>query len=154
MWTESLQDTAASCSIPPACSDKASCSFIIVGDNIDKNVSPRDMQVNSQVQSVHYFNYFAVHDRINTSFSPDCPTIDPMSIPTSAFLPTAEDCSGLRRYYITLVARVVTKNMKYFKHLQQCVPIITCTHVHSDELHKKSETVSYCNAWLQTDACD
>eukprot|EP00731_Ephydatia_muelleri_P014001 Em0007g1311a len=41
--------------------------FKRVGDNIDKTIKPRDMRINNQANSVHYFNVYAVGDRINFS---------------------------------------------------------------------------------------
>ena len=37
--------------------------YILVGDNIGKNVSPHDMRVDNQTKSFHYFHSHAVHDR-------------------------------------------------------------------------------------------
>ena len=37
--------------------------YIVVGDNIDKNVTPRDMTVGNQVKSLHYFHSYAVKDQ-------------------------------------------------------------------------------------------
>ena len=39
-------------------------TYIIVGDNIDKNVTPRDMRVGNQVKSLHYFHSYAVQDQV------------------------------------------------------------------------------------------
>ncbi len=40
-------------------------TFKIVGDNIDKNVKPRDMRSDYQTRSLHYFHAYAVRDRLN-----------------------------------------------------------------------------------------
>ena len=122
-------------------------SFIIVGDNLDKTVSPRDMRLDSQVQSLHYFNSFAALDRIDTSHlgleSSVQSAKDIMAIPLSAFVPTHTDCTSIRSNYIVLAARVITEQIPYFKFLNGCVPNIT--HAHSAELVRKSETVSSCS---------
>lgn len=39
-------------------------TYIIVGDNIDKNVTTQDMRVGNQVKSLHYFHSYAVQDRV------------------------------------------------------------------------------------------
>ena len=66
-----------------------------------KNVSPRDMRVDHQVQSLHYFHSLALLDRIDVSgLSVDLVAKSPedvMAIPTSAILPTSDDCNNLRK---------------------------------------------------------
>ncbi len=42
-------------------------SFKIVGDNVDKNVTPRYLRINHRVKSLHYYHSFAVQDRIDVS---------------------------------------------------------------------------------------
>lgn len=41
-------------------------SIIIIGDNWDKNVKPRDMRINNQVKSLHYFHSIATVSRVDT----------------------------------------------------------------------------------------
>ena len=122
------------------------CSYVIIGDNIDKNVSPRDMTVDHQVQSLHYFNSYAALDQVDTStLSTNSPINSPdeiLKISTSAILPTEEDCDTIRKNYIVLAAHVIAERIPYFKKLQltQCVP--TIVHCNSSKLANKSETVS------------
>ena len=40
-------------------------TFKIIGDNLDKNVKPRDMRIDFQTRSLHYFHACAVQDRID-----------------------------------------------------------------------------------------
>lgn len=42
-----------------------SASYKIVGDNIDKNITPSFQRLDHQTKSVHYFHAFAVKDRID-----------------------------------------------------------------------------------------
>ena len=59
-------------------------SYIIVGDNLDKSIKPRHMTFDHQTQSIHYFHYYAVQDRINIShLSNDRPV---SKLPISTFL--------------------------------------------------------------------
>ena len=52
----------------------------MVGDNIDKNIRPRDMRTDHQGRSLHYFHTYAVQDRVDLSnvsdvqMSPDLST--------------------------------------------------------------------------------
>eukprot|EP00731_Ephydatia_muelleri_P026207 Em0018g307a len=41
------------------------CGFRLVGDNIDKTIGPRDMRLNNQSKSLHYFHVYAVKDRVD-----------------------------------------------------------------------------------------
>ena len=42
-------------------------TYRIVGDNIDKNIKPRNMTSDHQTRSLHYFHAYAVRDRIDLS---------------------------------------------------------------------------------------
>ena len=50
--------------IANACNFK---TFKLVGDNIDKNINPQDVRLDSQTVSLHYFHSYAVRDRIDMS---------------------------------------------------------------------------------------
>ena len=41
------------------------CSYILVGDNIDKTVTAGHMTMDHQSQSLHYFHCYAALDQIN-----------------------------------------------------------------------------------------
>lgn len=42
-------------------------TFKIVGDNIDKHIKPREMRMDLQAKDMHYFNLYAVRDRVDVS---------------------------------------------------------------------------------------
>ncbi len=46
------------------CSSESHYSYFIVGDNFDKNIRPREMRVDNQMKSLHYFNSYAGLDRV------------------------------------------------------------------------------------------
>ena len=48
-------------------STEAYPTFKIVGDNLDKYVKPRDMRIDAQASTLHYFHMYAVRDRLDTS---------------------------------------------------------------------------------------
>ena len=50
-------------------------AFKIVGDNIDKYVKPREMRLDAQSKSMHYFNFYAVKSRVDVSKLPDEPCL-------------------------------------------------------------------------------
>ena len=69
-WKDSLSTAAgsiatASTEIQPV------RGYVIVGDNIDKRVNPREMRVDRQVQSLHYFHTYAVKNRCDSTHSDD-----------------------------------------------------------------------------------
>lgn len=79
-----------------------------MGDNIDKNVKPRHETLEHTTQSLHYFNCFAVLDRINLSgLSDKQPTVDGSSFDFSSILPSNDDYSQLRAGFAVLVSRVL-----------------------------------------------
>ena len=41
--------------------------YVLVGDNIDKQISPWTIRMESQVQSLHYFHSCGAHNRTNTN---------------------------------------------------------------------------------------
>lgn len=120
-------------------------SYILVGDNLDKNVSPRDMRVDHQVKSIHYFHSYAVHDRADFSkLSGKDPQGKLQSDAFTKFLPSPDDCSQLRENYINLIARVIVEKLPHFNKLSDCVPAHIC-HEFSTAMKEKSVVVS---AWL------
>ena len=68
----------------------------IIGDNLDKNISPRDMRSSNQVKSIHPFHSVATVGRVKTlSLEDKNPIGDIREVPVSAFLPSAADCSSI-----------------------------------------------------------
>ena len=78
-------------------------------DNVDKNVKPRDMRLNSQTTSLHYFHTYAVKDRICFShLSTDPIEIVQDSINFEMFYPTVGDNTQL---VSNLVARMFVQRI-------------------------------------------
>ena len=116
------------------------CTYTIVGDNVDKNIKPRDMRIDKQVTSMHAFHMYATKDRVDASSLPDDkPVRDLEAVPISTFMPSIGDSIILRENY--LVSRVLVKHLKYFSSFTKCVPE-HIEHEHSAEMAKKSEIVS------------
>ncbi len=66
-------------------------TYKLVGDNIDKNVTPRHMTIDSQTRSLHYFHVYGVRDRIDlSSYSNDRQVPDVSSIHLHNLLPTKD----------------------------------------------------------------
>ena len=117
-------------------------TLIIIGDNWDKNIKPRDMRSNNQVKSLHLFHSIATTSRVETLHLDDEQSIGSIrSLPISEFLPSIDDCTAIRDNYVVLVARVITENFKHFSSLRDCVP----KHIHheySDQMALKTTMVS------------
>ena len=121
---------------------QAQAQYILVGDNVDKNIAPRDMRVDNQVKSLHYFHSYATYDRVDSSHLSSEGTVgDIVSLPLSEFVPSLEDCAALRKDYIILAARVITDKLPYFQCLKKCVPK-HIQHPYSKEMAKSSTVVS------------
>ena len=78
--------------------------YKFVGDNVDDEFKPSFQRAEKRGLSMHYFNGFAVRDRVNLSHLSDEPP--PYRIPdANTLLPSAEDISSLKKELSTLVAR-------------------------------------------------
>ena len=116
--------------------------FKIVGDNIDKTVRPRHQTTDSQTQSLHYFNSFAVRDRIDfSSYSDISPSVDIETISMDVLLPTQDDLQGLYASFGIHVARVLTRHLSSLSAFADIVPA-HIKHKYSSSMAKKSNVVS------------
>eukprot|EP00731_Ephydatia_muelleri_P006704 Em0003g952a len=119
--------------------------FRLVGDNVDKNVKPRDMRLNSQTTSLHYFHTYAVKDRICFShLSTDPIEIVQDSINFEMFYPTVGDNTELVSNLETLVARMFVQRIPGLQSLSaEATPHIK--HLYSKQMALKSEvTLDVC----------
>ena len=122
--------------------------YILVGDNPDKNASPRDMRLDSQVKSLHMFHSFAVPDRPDSTHLHNSSQVgDIDKLPPLAFLPSIEDCVKLRQDFIIMAARVITEKIPCFFHLNKCVPQ-HIPHKFSQAMARKSTVVS-ANSYIE-----
>ncbi|KAL5506330.1 hypothetical protein EMCRGX_G007948 [Ephydatia muelleri] len=115
--------------------------FRLVGDNVDKNVKPRDMRLNRQTTSLHYFHTYAVKDRICFShLSTDPIEIVQDSINFEMFYPTVGDNTQLVSNLETLVARMFVQRIPGLQSLSaEATPHIK--HLYSKQMALKSEVV-------------
>ena len=90
-------------------------TFKIVGDNIDKEVRPRNMRSDYQARSLHYFHSYAVKDRINLDNCEDQPSApDISSIDLEVLLPSDDDESTIRRNMGILIAHTLKKHIPFY----------------------------------------
>lgn len=82
------------------------CGFMFVGDNIDKNISPKFQRHENRGQSLHHFHGYTLRDRIDFSTLSD--VAPPQQKPDpSTFLPSKEDISSLNDELTVLISRYV-----------------------------------------------
>ena len=116
--------------------------YMIVGDNIDKRIAPRNMRVDHQVQSLHYFHAYAALNRIETLHLDDtCPHGDIEQLPLSTFLLSPDDCCVLRDNYVVLVSRILVKHLTFLNKFGKHVPK-HIHHLYTDIMTQKSTVVS------------
>ena len=116
-------------------------TFIIVGDNIDKRIAPRNMRVDHQVQSLHYFHAYAALNRIDTQYLDDSKAIGEVGdLPLSTFLPSSDDCAMLSANFVVLVARILVQHMPFLEAFRKCVPQ-HIQHEYSEVMKQKSTVV-------------
>lgn len=116
--------------------------FVIVGDNIDKRVTPRNMRIDHQVQSLHYFHSYASKNRIQTDHLDDDRRIKNINdLALSDILPSVEDCSSIRNNFTVLVARVIVKYLSHFSMFKKAVTN-HIQHQYSRQMEEKSTVVS------------
>lgn len=114
--------------------------YKVVIDNIDKNVKPRDMRIDSQTKSLHYVQIYSVKDRVDFSSWSELPKDGEMCL--YDILPSTADYLKLKENLSILVARTMTDNLSFFSGdfkslVQRHVP-----HPYSREMSTKSEVVS------------
>lgn len=117
-------------------------TYRLVGDNLDKNVKPREMRVDHQTLSLHFFHSYAIPDRVDISdFSSKIKIPDISTIDLDKFFPSRSDECVLKKNIAVLIGRVLVKHIPYLKkfglerHIQ---------HEFSEEMARKSEVVSKC----------
>ena len=117
-------------------------TYKLVGDNIDKFVTLRDMRSNHQTQSLHYFHVYGVRDRVDLANESDRPALpDPSSIDVEVLLPSPEDDEAMLTNFSMLVTRVLRKHMKFFQKYGKGVDR-HIVHKYQKNMSEKSEVVS------------
>ena len=96
-----------------------------------------------QASTLHYFNMYAIRDRVDTSMLEDNPSLpDPSTVNLSKLLPSAEEHQQLYKNLQVLFGRVLVKYIPYFKEFGAALPR-HIKHEHYSEMAKKSEVVSF-----------
>ena len=149
-FTPESASTPTSQCLPPVCSPvvppltQASSTwqgFKIVGDNIDKNVKRRHQTLDRTTMSLHYFNSYAVADRVNFSSlsenKPDRAFDDELVM---SLLPSDVDLQQILHNFEIHVSRILVKHLPPLKRLSE-VTVKHISHMYSTEMSKKSLVV-------------
>ena len=97
--------------------------YVMVGDNIDKNVQPAFQRLDRTTQSLHYFHSYAVLNRIDTSGSAFLHWHLSKKI-----LPTQVDIEKLLSEFENLGARCVCVCLCVRASVSVCVCMSVCLH--------------------------
>ena len=117
--------------------------FKLIGDNVDKNIKPRNMRLGSQTSSLHYFNTYAVKDRINFQhLSANATLVFKEDIDFKVFFPGTDDNAELVSNFETLVTRILVLHVPGLQHLSGEVTH-HIEHMYSKNMATKSIVVGY-----------
>jgi L1 cell adhesion molecule like protein len=129
------------CSYAPAPSSMK--TYKLTGDNLDKNVKPTEYRIDSQTKSLHYFQTYAVRDRIDlTSYDDTPPVLDESSINTKMMLPSESDYKKLTKNFSQHVVRILKEYMPFFSSFGSGLER-HIRHKYYEEMSQKSEVVSF-----------
>ena len=110
--TTSLESREASTTVPRLCMP----TFKLVGDNINKLLTPRQETHDVHKQSLHYFHAYAVKDRCDFSqLNNTPPVVNVQDSDTSIVLPAAADNDVSIENMSILVARTIWKMTGFFQ---------------------------------------
>ena len=115
--------------------------FTIAFDNIDLQISRKNMTMSKQNRDVHWVNHKMFINRVSGNDLPnDGPQCGLATVSNSSFLPSATDHQRQRFNYIVLVSRILVQHFEAFEPLKN-VCIQHVPHKHSKEMSQKSTKV-------------
>lgn len=131
--------------VVPGVAEVSKHSYRICGDNIDKTVKCRYMRLDKRNESLHYFNSYAVLNRIDISHLSDV-CVDSRSLSPShiaySVLPSSIDDRKLRENITILVSRVLVTHLHFFSSTFQGAVDWHIKHQFYQEMSTKSHVVS------------
>ena len=115
----------------------------IVGDNVDLEQAARIQSKRTTNKSLHWFQIYAVKDRVACSQSlSDKPQKSLSDLHMKDFLPTAEVHSQLIEDFAVLIQRIVVQYLPAYHMFAKAVTY-HIPHGHTAEMEEKSEVVGY-----------
>ena len=79
--------------------------YVIVGDNMDKNVRPSFQRIDHMTVSLHHFTAFASKDRVNMSGYQDM--AGNSSLDVTSLLPSEDDIAHVEKEFTVLISRYI-----------------------------------------------
>ena len=132
--------------VPGVCQVKTN-SFRLCGDNIDKTVRRRFLRSDRGNVSLHYFHSFAIINRIDFSnLSDDLPdnsTVTDLENVALSLQPTKLDDKILQKNIGTLISRILSNNMNFFKVCLEDLINWHVEHKYTPEMSQKSKVVCF-----------
>ena len=123
--------------------------YHLCGDNIDMSVKQQYMRIgSSKPDSIHYFHFYAVADRIGLSNISDQVIATQQrdsGLIVASLLPTPEDDVALRDNICVLMSRILCEHVEFFKFTFEEVVDWHIKHEFYDEMSPKSIVVSIIN---------
>ena len=93
------------------------CGFVLVTDNVDKNIRPSYQRENRQTQSLHYCNSCAIKNRVSVAGLSDNEASGEISVDT--FLPTEDDVTQLLADFEIFISRFRFYHMQFVNNLNK-----------------------------------
>ena len=119
------------------------CDYGLNGDNLDWLKRPSIYSKDKDTESVHWFNLLAYDNRVaHLDLNDHTPIRHIMELPNSSFLPTPEDHAKLKKDFIVLVLRILTKHCKFFSQFSHMIPSYVA-HQYSKEMRQHSHIVGF-----------
>lgn len=119
-------------------------TYRLNGDNMDYNEVSRYQRSNAGNKSQHFFQYYAVKDRIDfshlSSKPPDISALSKKEL-CQSMLPSIDDDVAIKRNISCLVARVLCEYIPFFKHTYDGVVERHIKHQYYKQMSSKSEVV-------------
>ena len=144
--TETLSSQESPNQIEESCTSSNIYSFKLVGDNIDFTIKARYNRVdNHKNQSLHYFHYMSVCDRINfnhLSITKPHMCLNSANKIALLLLPSKKCDNRLIRDLAVLVSQIIVSYMPYFHSAFSDVVTWHIEHDYYKEMSRKSQVVS------------
>ena len=118
-----------------------------MGDNLDKTIKPRGMRLSRQNTLLHYFNVYAVKDRIDFQhLNSNATMINFEEIDLNTFMPSDEDHDTLAKNLSILMSRILVDNVSEMEHLSSVV-VRHIDHKYEKDMSQKSQVVCSDMTW-------
>ena len=121
--------------------------YKLCGDNLDMNIKRRHVRIDRQTESLHFFHYYGIKDRIFLSNASDAvPALaheDVSNLHVELLLPSVSDYQSLYHHFSVLITRILVDELTYFKDTfgSEETVIKHIKHKFAKEMSTKSEVV-------------